>query len=114
MRYNANGTLDTTFSADGIVTTGAGIPGINLQGKSVTVQADGMILVGGRTWSSNDESVGDQFVMARYTADGTLDTTFSEDGLVFTDIAVNQNSDYSITVDAYGKIQVGILSLIHI
>jgi len=72
-RYNADGTLDTTFDGDGKVTTDFtdNINGIE-NGKCVTVQADGKILVAG-------ECEGD-FAIVRYNTDGSLDTTFSNDG----------------------------------
>src|SRR5262249_12672180 len=63
-RYNADGSLDTSFDGDGKVTTDIGLSD---QGNSVTVQADGKILVAGVT------GIGD-FALVRYNADGTLDT----------------------------------------
>ena len=70
VRYNANGSLDNTFSggivSDAILTT------VN----AVAIQADGKIVVAGRE--------DDQFALARFTADGVLDTTppFNGGGVV--------------------------------
>ena len=75
VRYNSDGTLDTSFSGDGVVVTDFGG---DSAGQSVKVQADGRILVGG--FSNGD------FAMVRYNSDGTLDTSFSGDGKVTTDI----------------------------
>jgi uncharacterized delta-60 repeat protein len=69
-RYNANGTLDTTFSGDGKVTTDIGTTG---GGSAVALQADGKILVAGYAASGGV----DQFAVVRYTTAGVVDTTFS-------------------------------------
>ncbi|TAL41658.1 MAG: hypothetical protein EPN89_18780, partial [Methylovulum sp.] len=70
VRYNSDGSLDTGFDGDGIVTTGLSSSGYDVI-LSVAVQADGKILVTGRS------DIGDpDFVLARYTPDGSLDTSF--------------------------------------
>jgi uncharacterized delta-60 repeat protein len=75
-RYNSNGSLDTTFSGDGKQTTDFGaFDGAN----AVGLQADGRIVAAGFT------GVGNNFALARYTANGSLDTTFSGDGKQVTD-----------------------------
>jgi uncharacterized delta-60 repeat protein len=71
VRYNADGTLDTSFGGgDGIVTQNIGSPYIT---KDIIVQAaDGKIVVVGQS--------GDIFTLARYNADGTVDSSFSGAG----------------------------------
>ena len=70
-RYNPDGSLDTAFDGDGKVLTDlAGQDEIN----AVVVQNDGKIVVAGRNF--NDIAV------ARYNADGSLDTCFDTDGNV--------------------------------
>ncbi|MEI7696295.1 MAG: delta-60 repeat domain-containing protein, partial [Chlorobium sp.] len=72
LRYNADGTPDTTFSGDGLVTTNiGGVPlfdGRTFTGTDVTLQTDGKILVSGQ---SNGDAA-----LVRYNRDGSLDTTF--------------------------------------
>ena len=100
-RYNSDGTLDTSFSGDGKLTT-AIAPGIGDDaGRSVTVQADGKILVAGY---SQDASNNYEFSLVRYNSDGTLDTSFSGDGMLTTEIGVGLDHGYSVTVQADGKI----------
>jgi uncharacterized delta-60 repeat protein len=77
-RFNANGTLDTTFSADGKVTTEFGGEDYGL---GVVVQSNGKIVVAGRNWISSDDS---RLALVRYNTNGSLDTTFSGDGKVLT------------------------------
>jgi uncharacterized delta-60 repeat protein len=69
LRYKPNGTLDQTFSGDGML--------INRgfrQGHAIAVQPDGRILVAG-------EAEG-HFGVARYRSNGKLDPTFGGDGMV--------------------------------
>src|SRR5262249_9417346 len=51
---------------------------------AVAVQADGKYVVVGLTYTNNDYS-GEDFALARYNADGTLDATFGVRGRVTTD-----------------------------
>jgi uncharacterized delta-60 repeat protein len=95
LRYNALGFLDTTFSENGIVTTGIGD---NADGYSVISQPDGKILVSG-------SSDGD-FALVRYNSDGTLDASFSDDGLLATDLG-NKDFGWSVALQPDGKILVG-------
>jgi uncharacterized delta-60 repeat protein len=81
VRYNANGSLDTTFVGDGRLTTAIG--SFHDLGQSVVVQADGKIIVAGY----GDFGFGaEDFELVRYNANGTLDTTFDGDGKVKTDV----------------------------
>ncbi len=95
-RYNTNGSLDTSFDGDGKVTTDFG-DSIE-QGYSVTVQADGKILVAGCTRTG--------IALTRYNTNGSLDTSFDGDGKVTDDIVGSFQQDYSVTVQADGKILV--------
>ena len=74
-RYNADGSLDASFSEDGILTTDFG--GLEYC-RSLTIQSDGQILVAGTSDS--------RITLARYNSDGTLDTRFDGDGKVMMDI----------------------------
>ena len=95
VRYTADGTLDTTFSGDGKLTTNLAA-GYDEFGGTVTVQIDDKILIGG-------VSNGD-FALVRYNADGTLDSTFSGDGKLTTDLSNNFDRIFGITLQADGKI----------
>ncbi|MFF9913331.1 calcium-binding protein [Streptomyces sp. NPDC013457] len=73
IRYNADGSLDTGFSGDGMVRTDFGA----YEGaEEIVVQADGRVVAIGNT--DGDAAV------ARYLADGSPDTSFSGDGRVTT------------------------------
>lgn len=98
VRYNANGSLDTTFDGDGKLTTDIG--GLDNEAYSVAVQADGKILLGG---SSSIQWVGSQGFLVRYNPDGSLDTSFDGDGIVIS--AIGSRSGLGpVAVQPDGKI----------
>jgi len=89
-RFNTNGTLDTNFGVNGLVTTDIGA--FTSEGPHSTysflnglaIQTDGKIIGGGQV------QVNEQILicLARYNTDGTLDTNFgpNKSGVVITDI----------------------------
>jgi uncharacterized delta-60 repeat protein len=86
VRLNANGTLDTTFDGDGIVTTAIG--NTIAQANSVAIQQDGKILVGGTRNASifSDPYLNRSGAVLRYNTDGTLDSTFGTGDIVSSSI----------------------------
>ena len=77
IRYNANGSLDTTFGVNGKVTTDFG--GNYDAANAVAVQADGKVVVAGHT---GDNPGGGKIALARYLTNGSLDPAFDGDGKV--------------------------------
>lgn len=84
IRLNSNGTLDTTFGVGGTITTNfAGYNGTNGQAiggsSSLVVQpADDKIIVVGYGFTDGNNT--QNSLIARYNADGSLDTTFNGSG----------------------------------
>jgi uncharacterized delta-60 repeat protein len=77
-RYTLSGNLDTTFGAGGIVTIPMGLP-------SLVVQPDGEIVAVGTTPApSGYQGIGgnEEWELARYTVNGSLDSTFGSAGIV--------------------------------
>jgi len=101
-RYNANGTLDTTFHGNGTLTTYFG--GNNMSPTGVVLQADGRILVAGSGYNRNSNT--NDFALVRHNSDGSLDTTFSGNGKVLTDFSSGYDSGNSIKIQSDGKILV--------
>lgn len=91
-RYNANGTLDSTFGTGGIVKTAFSE---RAYAYSVAIQSDGKIVVGG--------DGGYAFGLARYTSSGALDSTFGTGGKVTTTIG-GESAIRSIAIQSDGKI----------
>lgn len=101
--FAAPGDLDTDFnSPNGYNTLDLGL-GYSEYGTAVAVQDDGKIIVGG--WVYNSGSIA--IVLARYNADGTLDTTGfgSPNGFVTTVIGANPDL-VDIAIQSDGKIVV--------
>lgn len=102
-RLNPDGTFDTSFSNDGMQTTvffnrSEYITGMALQPDGKIVASGGTILSGG----SNQAN----FAVVRYLSDGTLDTTFSDDGRVnFFPVGSGVGRDMLLQPD--GKIVIG-------
>ncbi len=98
VRYNSDGTLDRTFSDDGMLTTD--FERSNDQANAVVIQS-GKIVVVGTAFSPINNSYSYNFAVARYLSDGTLDTTFSGDGKATFDLA--GDSDYARAVAIQGS-----------
>ena len=74
-RYNADGTLDTTFGSGGVVTTIFG--STSDAPAAVAVLTGGQILVAGTaTTYTNGVASGSEFAVAEYNPDGSPDTAF--------------------------------------
>ncbi len=91
-RYNADASLDKTFGTDGTATA------VLDAGGDGTITPDGKIIVAGTASVGSTEGV----AVARYSADGTLDTSFGTDG-----IAVSPSAGYTAAtavVDPAGNV----------
>jgi uncharacterized delta-60 repeat protein len=79
VRYNADGTLDTTFSGDGIATTDFRL--LADSARNVVVQPDGSIILSGSSFTHDpsDATYGGytSVAIARYKSDGSPDQTFN-------------------------------------
>lgn len=73
----AAGDLDPSFAGNGVFTDN--IAGTHTQGNDVIVQPDGKIVVGGATNSLGNSAL--RYAIARFNPDGSLDTSFSNDGI---------------------------------
>ena len=95
----SNGSLDSTFDADGIVTTE--ISGGNNIAQAVAVQTDGKLIVAGYNRNATDND----FAVARYNPNGTLDNSFDTDGIVITPIgAASEDEAFAVAIQTDGKI----------
>lgn len=90
-RYNADGTLDTSFGGDGKVTTNftSGDDWAN----AVVIQTDGKIVAAGRA-----SGAGGKFALARYNTGGSLDTSFGGDGTVITNFTSGDDLIFGVAI----------------
>jgi len=99
-RFDSDGSLDTSFDGDGRLTTGF-VAGQNEYSYDVAVQSDGKFVVTGTAFD------GETFALARYNNDGSLDTSFSDDGLMTIDLGSGANIAYSVAIQPDGNIVAG-------
>lgn len=80
VRYNTDGTLDTSFDSDGKLTTAISTSSSGTKDDVVLAilqQADGKLLVGGYSNNANDGNTADDLLVARYNLNGSLDNSTS-------------------------------------
>jgi uncharacterized delta-60 repeat protein len=88
VRYDSNGTLDTSFGTGGKVTTDFGLStqGFSFaQGNSLALQQDGKIVMAGMALLNSVHN----FALVRYNSNGTLDASFGTAGKVTTPFATS-------------------------
>lgn len=101
-RFNANGTPDLTFGNAGVQLID--FAGADDRAHDIAVQADGRIVVVGRT----EERPGDfSFAVARLQPNGSPDTTFDGDGRVAIDFGDTGDAAWSVVIQTDGRIVVG-------
>ena len=93
-RYKTNGTLDSTYGINGMVTSSL-LGGVGYIGFAFAIQPDGKMLA-----TKN-------FSTLRFKTNGDLDSTFGTNGLVVINNIYSQQGSWSIEVDASGKILIG-------
>lgn len=114
-RYNDNGSLDTSFGANGYVLTdfySVGSTGRSDELFDIAIQSDGRIVAVGHA----DTAVSQDLAIARYNSNGTLDTSFGTGGKVSTDVVptafVSQDRGTAVELEPDGQIVVGGFSTI--
>jgi uncharacterized delta-60 repeat protein len=90
-RFNANGSVDTTFGTNGSVTTN--VSSYDDSARSVVIQSNGKIIVGGNARFDQNVARGGRALLIRYNANGSLDTSFGNAGTVITNLANGAGSD---------------------
>ncbi len=106
VRYNADGTLDTTFDGDagngnGILVTRIGNGAEHAY--QVKNQSDGKIVVAGYFSAGTGNN---DVALLRYNTNGTLDTTFNDDGIATTAIGTRTDEAFDLALQNDGKIVV--------
>jgi uncharacterized delta-60 repeat protein len=100
MRYNSDGSLDTSFGNGGRVIT----PMSDGQDfiASIVIQPDGKVVVTGGVMVNGNNN----FILARYNSNGSIDTNFGSNGKVITDFSGKDDFGYSVALQSDGKIVV--------
>ena len=114
VRYKTNGIIDSTFGKNGIVITAIGVSTDNA--NDAAIQTDGKIIVAGTSRVTGIDNI----ALARYTAEGLLNTAFGNNGIVITQIgtdisvanSVELQDDGNIIVTGYFTDSTGYLSFL--
>ena len=100
VRYNTDGSLDSTFGTGGKVTTPVGSAGDYV--NALVFQSDGKLVAAGNTEASTRD-----FVVVRYNATGTLDTTFGTGGKVTTAVGTGDDVAFALALQPDGNLVAG-------
>ncbi len=98
-RCDSSGALDPAFGTGGMLTTTIGTFADRAQ--AVAIQTDGRIVVGGSASNNTDD-----VVVARYLADGALDTSFGNGGVTISDMSGGDESGNALALAPDGRIVV--------
>lgn len=104
-KISSDGTPDSTFGVNGRARAIFNLGGINEFANAIAVQADGKIVVAGYADNATDSD----FIIVRFNADGSLDTSFDSDGkLVYSFNLGGTNNDIAtgLAIQTDGKILV--------
>lgn len=102
-RLNVDGTLDSSFGIFGKKTLNFPIS-INNYANAVAIQTDGKIVIGGS--GKEQTTFSQQFLLIRLNITGSLDSTFGNDGVVYTNPGYRFSSIQRIIAKPNGKILV--------
>ncbi|AZQ60807.1 T9SS type A sorting domain-containing protein [Flammeovirga pectinis] len=106
VRFNVNGTVDSSFGSSGELRMNVSSSGSFMEGISdMTVASDGDILATG--WHLYSGTAKNEAFAIRITANGTRDTSFGSNGYVAIDLGTGSSSGKGIFEDTNGKIYIG-------
>lgn len=100
-KYTSGGVLDTTYGNKGQVFTNFGNSSPKIFAFSSVLQTDGKLLVIGFAKNTTAD-----FFITRYNTNGTLDTAFGSNGVLFVDYGTNEGA-YASLFQTDGKLIVG-------
>jgi uncharacterized delta-60 repeat protein len=103
VRYNSDGSLDTSFNGAGKVAANFSRLPSDDTGRAMAVQPDGKVIVAGTT----DNGSNNDFAVVRYNSDGSLDTSFSGTGKIITPIGPSHDVAYAVALDGSDIIVAG-------
>jgi uncharacterized delta-60 repeat protein len=100
-RYNTDGSLDPSFGSGGNVITVFSGNGSSDVANGIAIQSDGKIVAAGVSLVNGS----DEFALARYDTDGSLDPSFGIEGKVLTDFGNGSNdAAKAVVIQADDKI----------
>jgi uncharacterized delta-60 repeat protein len=98
VRYNADGSVDSGFGTGGTALTALSDSDIGL---GMVRQPDGKLLVAGQSYETATTT--QKFGLARYNADGSLDTGFGSGGKVVSALGASDSAAYALALQTDGS-----------
>ena len=98
VRYDPDGSLDSSFGSGGLVIADIG-PGLSDRAQDIAIQPDGKIVIVG--YSGNDQ------ILARYLPNGTPDSSFGTGGVARTTISGSTIRGNALEIMHDGRIMAG-------
>lgn len=105
IRLQVNGVLDNSFDGDGIVKTEVGESYTNI--STLVLQPDGKIVAAGSAYFNGNED----FALVRYNTNGSLDQSFSDDGIQHITFSDGEDRIQSALIQPDNKIVTGGLAV---
>jgi uncharacterized delta-60 repeat protein len=99
LRFNSDGSIDSTFDFDGIAQSV--LPADHFF-RSIVLQPDGKIVAVGQIQASG----GKDFLLARFKTNGALDSLFGVNGIQVTDFTFTDDFGYDVSMQSDNKIVV--------
>ena len=100
LRFNKDGSLDTTFNGEGAVTTSV-VAGDD-EALALGLLADGRIVAAGYSHNGTNRD----FALVCYLANGTLDQSFGDNGVVITPVGNSNDEITAMVINSQGMITV--------
>lgn len=102
LRFNSNGTIDSSFGTSGRVITSVGGTSSNSSDRinDMALQPDGKIVITGETW----DLVRHRFLTIRYNSNGTVDNGFGFAGIVTATPGISDDEAQSVIIQPDNKI----------
>jgi uncharacterized delta-60 repeat protein len=105
VRFDASGALDPGFGIGGKAITDFGAS--NDRARRIRIQADGKLLVAGfATFISSPTVASESFALARYNADGSLDTAYATGGKAHDSPGGSYDYAQGLAIQGDGKVVV--------
>lgn len=102
LRFNSNGSVDSSFGTNGRVITSVGGTSSNSSDKinAIAIQSDGKIVITGETW----DLIQHRFLTIRYSSNGIIDNNFGFVGIVTSTPGAFDDEAQSVVVQPDDKI----------
>lgn len=96
----SDGDLDPAFGANGVAHTGL----TNTQAYATAIRPDGRVIVCGFYTDQTEPLWVEEFFVAQYLPDGSLDSAFGNDGIAYVDFSAYEDTCTSLTIQPDGRI----------